>query len=282
MKLATLLLLFTLSAITGLQAKPVITAEMQLELIKELRAENHITEQEFQFKSRQLKSQIPSQRNQTMGPPGTSEISGQILNAAVGIGGVRIDLYDSDNNNFVDSQFSDPGGLYSFTGLTAGNYYLAVYNPTDDYVDAIWSITGTQFCNFCEIPPQAIIALPDSTLSAGHNLNLTVGATLTGQMVETGSGNPVETLNVSIVKPGDNSFRWFTLATFDGLGNYTVRGVPGGTYHVYLEANYDVNLHIPEVYNNIQCNVCSSLAYDGMGSPVNLSNGFTQSVLILY
>lgn len=272
-----LLFILILISVTGLvHAKPGLSAEQQLELLKELRLENYISEQDFQFKSRQLKSRIPSQRHQTMGS-GTSEISGQVLNAAVGIGGVGVRLLDANDNSSVDFQTTDPSGQYSFTNLPAGDYYIAVYDYTDDYVDAIWSTTGTQFCNYCEIPPQAVITLGTGVVSAGHNLNLTVGATLTGQMVETGTGNPVETLNVSITKPGDPTFRWFTLATFDGLGNYTVRGIPGGTYHVYLTANYDVNLHIPEVYNNIQCNVCSSLAYDGMGSPVNLSNGFTQS-----
>lgn len=272
-----LLFILILISVTGLvHAKPGLSAEQQLELLKELRLENYISEQDFQFKSRQLKSRIPSQRHQTMGP-GTSEISGQVLNAAVGIGGVFVRLYDANNNNSIAYQTTDPSGLYSFTTLPAGDYYIAVFEPTDDYVDAIWSSTGTQFCNYCEIPPQAVINLGSGVISAGHNLNLTVGATLTGQIVETGTGNPVETFNVEITKPGDPVFRWFTLATFDGLGNYTVRGIPGGTYHVFLSANYDVNLHIPEVYNNIQCNVCYSLAYDGMGSPVNLSNGFTQS-----
>ncbi|KAA3638724.1 MAG: hypothetical protein DWP95_12095 [Proteobacteria bacterium] len=277
MKLTTIFILFTLSAFTGLHAKTNLTPELELELIQELKVENYLTEQEFQFKSRQLKSQIPSQSPQLMGPPGTSEISGQILHAAVGIGGIVIDLFDADNNSYVDSQVSDPGGLYSFINLPAGNYYLGIFNPTDDYVDAIWSTTGTQFCSYCEIPAQAVINLGTGVTSSGHNLNLTVGATLTGQMVETGTGNPVDTLNVEITKPGDPSFNWFTFATFDGLGNYTVRGIPGGTYRVYLSANYEVNLHIPELYNNIQCNVCSSLAYDGMGTPVILSNGFTQS-----
>lgn len=274
-KIASILILISLAGLV--QAQPGISAELQLKLLNELRLENHISEREFQFKSRQIKSRIPAQRHQTMGPPATSEISGQVLNAAVGIGGVLVRLYDASNNYSIAYQTTDPGGLYAFTNLPAGDYYIAVYDETDNYVDAIWSTTGTQFCNYCEIPPQAVITLGTGVVSAGHNLNLTVGATLTGQMVETGTGNPVETLNVEITKPGDPTFRWFTLATFDGLGNYTVRGIPGGTYHVYLTANYDVNLHIPEVYNNIQCNVCSTLAYDGMGTAVNLSNGFTQS-----
>lgn len=277
MKISQIICLLILTAITSLPAKATPSAEQQLKLYQELRAENYISEQDYQFKSRQLKAQIQSQNPRPMGPAGTSEISGQVLNAAVGLGGIIVRLYDVNDNLHSYWQPTDPSGLYSFTNLPAGDYYLSVSEPTDDYVDAIWSSTGTQFCNYCEIPAQAIINLPDNTISAGHDLNLTVGATLTGQMVETGTGNPVETLNVEITKPGDLYFRWYTLATFDGLGNYTVRGIPGGTYHVYLTAIYDVNLHIPEVYNNIQCNVCSTLAYDGMGTPVNLSNGFTQS-----
>src|SRR5690606_18204811 len=189
MKISQIICLLILTAITSLPAKATPSAEQQLKLYQELRAENYISEQDYQFKSRQLKAQIQLQNPRPMGPAGTSEISGQVLNAAVGLGGIIVRLYDVNDNLHSYWQATDPSGLYSFTNLPAGDYYLSVSEPTDDYVDAIWSSTGTQFCNYCEIPAQAIINLPDNTISAGHDLNLTVGATLTGQMVETGTGN---------------------------------------------------------------------------------------------
>jgi len=69
---------------------------------------------------------------------------------------------------------------------------------------------------------------------------------------------------------------WNLLTTYDGLGNYTVKGIPEGSWRVYLSADISVtNEYVPEIYNNIPCNLCRTMVFNGAGDVVVLTNGAT-------
>lgn len=280
MKHITFYLFFSLLlVIGGLQAKPLSKAEQQLQIYQELKAENLIPEWQFQKKTRHLLTQIKS-RNYTVQGVGTAEINGQILSGSIGVNGAQVSLYNVDGQNFIQSQSTSSTGTYAFTNLIAGNYYIAVNDQVDDYIDAIWTSTGTQYCDyFCQnLPPESIINLGNGMVSSGHDLHLTIGATFTGKMIDASTGDQVDTLDVGLVKSGSSPDFWnlVNAVQYDGLGNYSVTGIPGGTYQVFLD-RYANTMHIPEVYNGIQCNICSISAMEGIGEPVTLTNGATQS-----
>ncbi|WP_223789663.1 carboxypeptidase-like regulatory domain-containing protein [Marinicella meishanensis] len=199
-------------------------------------------------------------------------INGQVTSGAAPVVDQPITLRGL-NHSFYLYQTSDPTGLYSFQGLPDGEYYLTSQDATDIYVDAMYDATGTVQCQNCEPDVNSTVVLTPAEVRNGVDLSLTVGASISGQLVDQDTAAAVETFNLSMVDPSDLTFNWYIQAVFDGSGGYTVSGIPAGNYVFYLNPNSAGNLHIPEIYNNIQCNACSSLVFNGAGDNIALSNG---------
>ncbi|GAA4826837.1 hypothetical protein GCM10011365_07960 [Marinicella pacifica] len=270
MKCMFILLLLGICSTTTAKPSP----QHNIEFYQALASEGLISAHELAYQ--QFRLQLNQKARDTEQNRGTAIISGTVYESSTAISDVTVWLYDT-NRTLIDSTNTSVTGYYEFTALDPGDYYITTYSEVDVYIDAIWSITGTEHCQWCEITPERTIQLSTGEMSTGHDFVLTQGATLTGRMVDGSTGDPVDTLNIALSRPGDIFFRWNVSAQFDGSGNYTVTGIPGGIYRIYLKPEYYDNLHIPEIFNNIQCNLCASMAYDGMGSPVTLSNGSTRS-----
>ncbi len=241
---------------------------------QQLREEGRISEAQYQREFKRL--DIQRTRTAVLGPVGTASISGQgtDVDTSAPLTGLLIYLYNADTNAFVDSQNTDGSGNFSFTALAAGNYYLVTSSVDDNYIDAMWASTGLVQCTYCQPNGDAIIALADAEVRNGVDFPLTEGATITGQMVDQADGSAVTTLQVSLFKPSDETFNYYVATLYDGLGGYSVPGVPEGDYVLYLEPS-EGNMHIPEIYNNTQCNGCVNYVFDGVGTPVTLTNGAT-------
>lgn len=195
----------------------------------------------------------------------------------------------SEGLNNLDSQFvsirttdyqyslgdsTDASGNYSFTGLPAGDYYVLSADYSDDYIDAMWSSLGTVQCSQCIPDVNSTLSLVVGEVRVGVDLSLTIGAILTGQILDSVSSVPVETLRVNLFSTTDPTEYWYFYTEYDGLGNYTVRGIPQGNYKVYLEPDSSVsNEYVPKIYNNIPCNLCSTMVFNGAGDVVAMTNG---------
>jgi hypothetical protein len=207
-----------------------------------------------------------------------ASINGQITSGVNPIDGYYVSVREVGSNQSIGYGISDVNGDYSVKGLPAGNYYAIISDAADIYIDTMWAVGGNIDCQNCEPDANSTISLVALEIRNGVNFDLVVGAMITGQLVEEVTLNPVETLNIRLINPNDFNFNWYFETDIDVSGNYTIRGVPGGTYKIYLDPIIDQdNLHIPEVYNNIQCNSCGTLVYNGGGDALNLVNGATTS-----
>ena len=269
-----LLIIYLLSTCVFANAKP--EPQQQLQLFEEMAAEGLISQDKLIRQRFRLQTQATVQSKHLKA--GTAVISGTVSEGASSLSGVAVRLFNTDWH-FVAYTSTDAVGDYAFTALDPGDYIVTADSTGDIYIDAIWTGTGTEFCQRCELPANSVISLSAGQVSANHDMSLTEGATLTGLMVDSTTGLEVDTLVVGMYRPAGPNLYWFFSTQLDGLGQYTVSGIPAGQYRVYLDADYfyQTNNHIPELYNNIQCNQCSSLAYDGMGDLVNLVNGVTRS-----
>lgn len=257
---------------TFVQAKP--SPETQLAVYQELAAEGLLTNDELSNHRFRLQKDISATQRATRG--GTSVISGTVTESATPLDNVYVALYSS-NWEYIDSVYTNVAGFYEFTALDDGDYIVTTDHTGDDYIDAIWTSTGTEFCQRCQLPANSVINLGVGVISSNHDLTLTIGATLTGLLVDSNTGLEVDSLYVNLYHP-NGLYNWYFSTQLDGMGQYTIKGIPAGQYIVYLTPDYIIgNNHIPEIYNNIQCNLCSSLAYDGMGDLVNMVNGATRS-----
>jgi uncharacterized protein YjdB/protocatechuate 3,4-dioxygenase beta subunit len=110
-----------------------------------------------------------------------------------------------------DRAWTDVDGYFMTTGMPAGTYEMDIYPPEGvNLVPAF--ITG-------------IVVTVDITTT--RNVTLQHGGTITGQVTDT-DGNPVEGASINVW----DSETWdhHGSATTDEDGNYTITGLPAGTY----------------------------------------------------
>ncbi len=205
-----------------------------------------------------------------------ASVSGNVSEGLNNLDGVYVNISHIDNQSFFSGGHTDVAGNYTLKGLPAGDYYVQVRNTLDVYIDAMWSSTGTVQCSRCEPDVDSTVTLAAAEVRGGVDFSLTIGATITGQLVDDSTSAPVETLDVTLFDPVDPNLGWISQTAYDGSGNYTISGIPTGAYKLYLSPRIlESNEHIPEIYNNIQCNACTTLLFDGAGDTVNVVNGAT-------
>lgn len=206
-----------------------------------------------------------------------ASISGQVLSGGSPVVNSNVGLWPADGDGNYGNATTDLSGNYTIKGMPTDDYHLFIRLSYDDYIDAQWTSSGTVSCVACQPDPDGLISLMNGDALLGYDFSLTVGATLTGQIVDAGTAAPIETLRVVLYNSEVLNNGYYD-TEFDGAGNYTLRGIPEGDYTLYLEPDFGViNDYIPEVYNNIQCNVCNYMVFNGAGDVVSFTNGATTS-----
>ncbi|MFK7971647.1 MAG: PKD domain-containing protein [Bacteroidia bacterium] len=136
----------------------------------------------------------------------------------------------------IDSANTNPNGIYSFTGLTAGDYRIkAALKSTDPlYSSRIPTYHSNalhwSFANVLTLNGSAVTA--NITLIAGNNPG---GPGFIGGLITQGAnkvGDPLP--NVSLILTDENDVA-FTHTVTDANGDYSFANLPYGTYRVYIE-----------------------------------------------
>ncbi len=269
-----------ISVLSLLSIQWVVSAETnsqtELAIYQDALNEAQISQAEFNYHRErlQIKSHITRKK---IFKSGTSSLSGHVYHSTNPVVNQVLFLYTSPGG-YVDMTYSDATGYYEFVALAEDDYYIKSSNPSDDYIDAIWTTAGTVNFQGAEPPPQAVITLSAGQQSTGHDFNLSLGAKITGLLVDGVNGQQVNHLSVEFHPTNSSYYGWYYETQLDGHGQYTVSGIIPGTYRVFLSRSYlGSNPYIPEVYNNIQCNVCYYSAAEDLGDVVQLNQGATTS-----
>jgi hypothetical protein len=205
-----------------------------------------------------------------------ASIYGQVSANGSPVADVDVFLRDTATQFAYGIGQTDATGVYSIKGLPQGDYFAVITDASDIYIDAMWSNMGTEPCYGCTPNINNTIELESAQIRNDIDFELVIGASISGQMTDVDDATPVETLDVRLYDVNDVMNNWYVQTTFDGSGNYILQGIPAGNYKVYLVPKFDSqNLHIPEIYNNVQCNACGVLLLNGEGDTVNLVNGVT-------
>lgn len=160
--------------------------------------------------------------NATLAPGG--KIVGTVTSAAGGtpLAGVQISASGSGGSAY---DYSDASGNFTLSGLGSGRYTVTASSPT-----------GSNF-----VAGKQTVDVTAPSTSAGVNFALVGGATLSGKV--TGPSGPLANITVYISNQ-DGSFQQYV--TTNASGDYSARGLPGGTYRVLFRPNQ----YIPEAYND--------------------------------
>lgn len=158
-------------------------------------------------------------------------VTGTITDAATGVPlpGIYVDVR-ADSGDSISGAFTGSDGAYVVGGLPTGTVYAETYNPT--YVDEIYDdVTCTGFCSIGDGTP---IAVTVAMVTTGIDFQLAIGGGFEGSVTDATTGAP---LYLVIVKAYDAAGAYRELALTDAAGNYTLGGLPTGTYYALTRNN---------------------------------------------
>jgi len=192
---------------------------------------------------------------------GTGGVSGRVTNEGGDpIQGVNARAYDM-NNTLRLSVYTDANGNYTLAGINPGNWkiYFRTTGSSSSYI-AEWYDNKTDFNT------ANTVLVAGGAITPGINAVLSVGGSISGQ-VTNGVGVGIAGVQVSA---RDTANVQVLLRTTDSNGNYTIQGLPTGSYKVYFNTVYVTSgSFCPEWY--------SDKADFASADPVAVTAGQTQA-----
>jgi hypothetical protein len=196
---------------------------------------------------------------------GPGEITGTVTDAATNmpLADIGVDIYNS-NDELVGTFFTDSSGNYTGTGLISDTYYVVTSN-TFGYIDEVYDNIA---CVPCDPVTGTPIPIAPGETVPNINFALSLGGSISGNVINVDTGAPIENILVLIFNPAG---QFITSGTTDLKGEYiTMRGLPTGTYYARTSNAQD---YINELYKDIQCLNCDVTS----GTPITVTAGLITS-----
>jgi hypothetical protein len=173
-----------------------------------------------------------------------ASIAGQVTdaNTSIALQFATVQLYDQNGTTPPLKTIStDSSGNYKFSGLVA-NTYKVCFNSGQSYVSQCWQNTAD---NPASATPIIVAPLAQVT---GINAALQTGATITGRVTRDGI-NGINNVSINVYDTSGNWIPGINGTMTDSSGNYTLPGIPSGSYKLYFNgqsANY-----VSQWYNGV-------------------------------
>ncbi len=194
-------------------------------------------------------------------------ISGTVTDSATGLplSGVGINVVTSVGGSVltpegsVISATTTAAGTYSITtGLPTGIYYVRA--ASTGYITEMYNDVPCIGCSTLSGTPVSVVA---GAPTAGIDFALSMGGEIAGTVTDAITGAPKSGITVRLLSAAGGTL---SSSTSTSSGAYRLQGLPTGSY--YLGTSNSLG-YVNEVYNNIQCVVCSP----ALGSPVEVLAG---------
>jgi 5-hydroxyisourate hydrolase-like protein (transthyretin family) len=159
-----------------------------------------------------------------------ARISGQVLGAGgVPLQSVQVVVYDSDGQ-YAANTYTDAAGNYTTSGLASGSYRIK-FQGTSGYLDEYYNDKPS-------LDAATPLAVTAPAVLSGVNATLARGGGISGRVIEAVTNLPLGSMYV--YASGENGSDY---AYTDASGNYTLDGLPSGSYDVVAGPAFDdVNL----------------------------------------
>ncbi len=175
-------------------------------------------------------------------------IKGQVTDSHTGqgLGGIRVELLDSDQH-LVSSSLTSADGYYSHWGLLPGKYYLRTdngskhlnekynnYKPhTGGYINQLYPNTScpNNQCDFSQVTP---ITMTNDDID-NFDFSLMAGEQLSGTVTDKNSGAPLYKKRIKVYQTdGTQVGNHLT----DKLGGFTTSALLPGDYKILVDGGY--------------------------------------------
>ena len=168
-------------------------------------------------------------------------ISGRVVNTNnQPIEGLIVDAFVFGGFSWVKSDSTDSDGNYFISKIPPGSYMIQVGLETA-YVRELYD-------NVTAWESATSVIVDANNVTTNIDFALENAGTLSGTIVDI-NGNGVEGVAIDVFDFTEGS--WITKGYTDGNGNYTIKGIPGGTYRVKAIASTLGQGFEDEYYDNV-------------------------------
>ncbi|MCG6117475.1 MAG: carboxypeptidase regulatory-like domain-containing protein [Aquimonas sp.] len=179
--------------------------------------------------------------------------------------GASVQLYSDDRYTFFGT-VSGPGGTFSFDQLRPGTYRIFGSRRVDNantHAAAFWpDVACAGGCSAAD--GDAVVVSAGASVTLPQPLALNRGSTIQGQIRDPATLAPIA--GIEVFATGDLTGGG---ASTDASGNFTIRGLPAGTYYVYVSAGSTfTSLNYVTTYNGGA--TCARFFCGQLGTPVTL------------
>jgi 5-hydroxyisourate hydrolase-like protein (transthyretin family) len=159
-------------------------------------------------------------------------------------------------NVSVGTTATNASGVYTFGALATATYTASTSNSLG-YVNEIYDdVLCLGGCNTTTVLNSGSpIPVTIGATTSGRNFALTLGGQITGNVTNSLTGLPIASATVNVVMKQGTTLVSLGGAATNASGDYTIRGLPTGTYYLFTSVSNVIN----EFYDNQQCpGVCNS------------------------
>jgi Ni/Co efflux regulator RcnB len=143
----------------------------------------------------------------------------------------------------VNSGNTDGSGVYTIGGLPAGTYRVRFDDwQNGDYASEVWS-------NAPDLNSGTDIEVPELTTVIGIDASLSSASKITGTVTGPDGSTLLPGIDASAHRWDGAEWVWVNSGNTDGSGNYTINGLPAGTYRVQFN-DWQNGDYVSEVWSN--------------------------------
>lgn len=171
------------------------------------------------------------------------------------------------------STTTDGSGAYTLMNLPAGSYFVYTASTTGHVNETYGGVACTGICQSTHITTGTPVVVAPGATTAGIDLALDLGGSISGRLTSAGDGAAVaNTTVIAYTRAGTSTIQVGT-ATTNASGDYALGGLSTGTYYVMTVSAHSAGF-VNEIYDDIPCvGTCLSANAVATGTQVPVALG---------
>lgn len=161
----------------------------------------------------------------------------------------------NSSGRWVADAFTDANGEYELMGLTTGDYYVAADGHSTNYLGEVYDNISCPWI-VCDPLDGTPVPVTIGSVTPNINFDLQVAGSIEGRITDRSGLIPIAGTTVTI----DSGDLIYAYEYTDGNGNYSVYGLPTGSYVAKTD---DADPYMDQLYNNHPCPYGSCDIYSG-------------------
>jgi carboxypeptidase family protein len=140
---------------------------------------------------------------------------------------------ESELEHAVGCTETGTGGEYEISGLRAGSYYVAFLSPLNSKLDYIAQLYNGAY----EFSAAKQVSVAAGAKTSSIEVELALGAEITGEVTDAATGTPLTGAQACAFRAGGSgTLEPVSCANSEAGGDYTIRGLPSGSYKLEYSA----------------------------------------------